>query len=72
MCLHHQGGIHAEGLRRDERIYNIFDTTNLLGRPPRVAMTDKTGVDGIVVWVNEFLGIKGTPDEVGKLDVCKM
>jgi len=67
-----RAGIHAEGLRRDERIYNIFDTTNLLGRPPRVAITDKTGVDGIVVWVNEFLGIKGTPDEVGKLDVYKI
>jgi len=67
-----RAGIHAEGLRRDERIYNIFDTTNLLGRPPRVAITDKTGVDGVVVWVNEFLGTKGTKDEVRKLDVYKI
>jgi len=52
-------GIHAEGLRRDERIYNIFDTRALLGRPPRVAITDKSGVDGIALWVNEFLGLEG-------------
>ncbi len=29
-----RAGIHAGGLRSDERIYNIFDTTALLGRPP--------------------------------------
>jgi len=52
-------GIHAEGLRRDERIYNIFDTRRLLGRPPRVAITDKSGVDGIAHWVSEFLGLEG-------------
>ncbi len=52
-------GIHAGGLRRDERIYNIFDTTKLLGRPPRVALTDKSGADGVAHWVNEFFGLKG-------------
>lgn len=51
-------GIHAGGLRQDERIYNIFDTTKLFGRPPRVAMTDKTGADGVAHWVNEFFGLK--------------
>jgi isopropylmalate/homocitrate/citramalate synthase len=51
-------GIHAGGLRRDERIYNIFDTTKLLGRPPRVALTDKSGADGVAHWVNEFFGLK--------------
>jgi len=59
-----RAGIHAGGLRRDERIYNIMDTTALLDRPPNVAITDKTGTDGITIWVNEFLGTKGTPDEV--------
>ena len=37
-----RAGIHAGGLRQDERIYNIFDTARLLNRPPRVAITDKT------------------------------
>ena len=49
--------IHAGGLRQDERIYNIFNTTKLLNRPPRVAITDKSGTDGIVVWVNKFFGL---------------
>jgi citrate (Re)-synthase len=54
-----RAGIHAGGLRRNEEIYNIFDTTGLLNRPPRVAITDKSGTDGVALWVNEFLGLKG-------------
>ena len=54
-----RAGIHAEGLAADERIYNIFDTTALLGRPPRVAVTDKSGADGVAMWVNDFLGLEG-------------
>jgi hypothetical protein len=34
-------------LRQDERIHNIFDTTKLSNRPPKVALTDKTGADGV-------------------------
>ena len=64
-------GIHAGGLRQDERIYNIFDTTKLLGRPPRVAMTDKTGADGVAHWVNEFFGLKGD-DRISKIKMHKL
>ena len=32
----------------------------------------KTGTDGIVVWVNDYLGTKGTPDEVGVTKVVKI
>jgi isopropylmalate/homocitrate/citramalate synthase len=67
-----RAGIHAGGLRRDERIYNIMDTTALLNRPPRVAITDKTGTDGIAIWVNDFLGVKGTPNEVKLTQVVKI
>lgn len=67
-----RAGIHAGGLRRDERIYNIMDTTALLKRPPRVAITDKTGTDGIALWVNEYLGTKGTPDEVKLTQVVQI
>lgn len=66
-----RAGIHAGGLRSDERIYNIFDTTALFGRPPRVAITDKTGVDGVALWVNEFLGLKGS-DRLSKIKVHKV
>lgn len=67
-----RAGIHAGGLRRDERIYNIMDTAALLNRPPRVAITDKTGTDGIAIWVNDFLGTRGTPNEVKLTQVVKI
>jgi isopropylmalate/homocitrate/citramalate synthase len=63
-----RAGIHAGGLRKFEQIYNIFDTTALLNRPPRVSITDKSGTDGIALWVNDFLGLKG--DE--RLSVMKV
>ena len=52
-----RAGIHADGLARDERIYNIFDTGKLLKRPPEVVITDKSGADGVYLWVNNFLGL---------------
>jgi len=66
-----RAGIHAGGLRQDERIYNIFDTTTLLGRPPRVALTDKSGADGVAHWVNEFFGLKGE-ERISKIKIHKL
>ncbi len=66
-----RAGIHAGGLRQDERIYNIFDTEKLLGRPPRVALTDKSGADGVALWVNEFFGLSGD-DRISKIKVHKV
>lgn len=66
-----RAGIHAGGLRQDERIYNIFDTTALLNRPPKVAITDKTGTDGVALWVNEFFGLKGA-QRISKIKVHKV
>jgi isopropylmalate/homocitrate/citramalate synthase len=66
-----RAGIHAGGLRADERIYNIFDTTKLFGRPPRVSITDKSGVDGIALWVNAFLGLEGD-QKLSKIKVHKV
>ena len=54
-----RAGIHAGGLNRDERIYTIFDTVGLLDRPAKVALTDKSGIDGVVHWVNDFFGLSG-------------
>jgi isopropylmalate/homocitrate/citramalate synthase len=58
-CTTTRAGVHAAGLRRSEEIYSIFDTEQLLGRPPKVAITDKSGTDGIAFWVNNFLGLEG-------------
>jgi isopropylmalate/homocitrate/citramalate synthase len=66
-----RAGIHAGGLRQDERIYNIFDTEKLLSKPPRVAITDKSGADGVAHWVNEFFGLTGD-DRINKIKVHKL
>jgi len=66
-----RAGIHADGLARDERIYNIFDTEELLGRPPEVVITDKSGADGVYLWVNNFLGLHGK-DRLRKTKIVKV
>ncbi|MBI4595993.1 MAG: 2-isopropylmalate synthase [Candidatus Tectomicrobia bacterium] len=52
-------GIHADGLIKNEEIYNIFDTAKILNRPLGVAINDKAGIAGIAYWVNSYLGLKG-------------
>ncbi len=47
-----KAGIHADGLSKNEEIYNIFDTKTLLKRPVVVAITDKSGLAGISHWFN--------------------
>lgn len=42
-----RAGIHADGLLKNEEIYNCFDTRKLLNRPVGVAITDKTGAAGV-------------------------
>ena len=46
-----RAGIHADGLLKNEEIYNCFDTQKLLHRPVSVAITDKTGAAGIKHWI---------------------
>lgn len=50
-----RAGIHGAGLALDERIYQIFDTTQLLQRPPGITITDKSGMQGIVYWTQCYL-----------------
>ncbi|MEK6743966.1 MAG: cache domain-containing protein [Nitrospirota bacterium] len=50
-------GIHADGMMKNEEIYNIFDTTRILKRPMGVIITDKSGIAGIAHWVNSHLGL---------------
>ena len=48
-----RAGIHADGLLKNEEIYNCFDTQKLLKRPVGVAITDKTGAAGIKHWIED-------------------
>lgn len=54
-----RAGIHADGLLKDEEIYNIFDTAKLLGRPAAVAVDSHSGLAGIAHWVNSFFRLEG-------------
>lgn len=47
-----RAGIHADGLLKDERIYNIFDTQEILHRPPAVVVDAHSGLAGIAYWMN--------------------
>ena len=60
-----KAGIHADGIMKDEKIYNIFDTSRILNRPADVAITDKSGAAGIAFWLNSRLKIQD--DEEKKL-----
>ena len=52
-------GIHADGLLKNEEIYNIFDTARILDRPLGITVNDRSGLAGIAYWVNTTLGLKG-------------
>lgn len=55
-----RAGIHADGLLKDEEIYNIFDTAAILNRPASVAVSNTSGLAGIAYWINEHFGFKGS------------
>lgn len=48
-----RAGIHADGLLKDEEIYNIFDTKKILNRPAAVLIGKTSGLAGIAYWINE-------------------
>ena len=53
-----RAGIHADGLLKDEEIYNCFNTAKLLNRPVSVAITDKTGAAGVKHWIEAAYNIE--------------
>ena len=52
-------GIHADGLIKNEEIYNIFDTNLLLKRPVPIIINDKSGRAGVAYWINQNLKLEG-------------
>ncbi len=54
-----RAGIHADGLMKDEEIYNIFNTQKLLGRPAAVNISQTSGLAGIAYWVNHYYELTG-------------
>ena len=47
-----RAGVHADGMMKDEEIYNIFDTKKILNRPAAVSISNTSGLAGIAYWLN--------------------
>ena len=54
-----RAGIHADGLLKNEEIYNIFDTEKFLNRPVLVSISNTSGLAGIAHWINTYFQLKG-------------
>jgi isopropylmalate/homocitrate/citramalate synthase len=52
-------GIHADGILKNEEIYNIFNTAKILNRPISVSVNDKSGLAGIAQWINSHFALTG-------------
>jgi len=53
-----RAGIHADGILKDEEIYNIFDTERILNRHVVVAVGSHSGLAGIAVWINKYFKLE--------------
>jgi len=53
-----RAGIHADGLLKNEEIYNIFNTDKLLNRPVMVAVSNTSGLAGVAHWINSYFQLK--------------
>lgn len=52
-----RAGIHADGLLKNEEIYNIFDTGKFLKKPPVAAVSNTSGLAGIALWINNYYSL---------------
>ena len=64
-----KAGIHADGLLKNEEIYNIFDTKKFLKRPPTVTINQNSGLAGVARWINDNYGLEGNDVVNKKSDV---
>ena len=62
-----RAGIHADGMLKDEEIYNAFNTATILNRPATVAVDSRGGTASIVHWLNSYFRLSGQ-HEIGKTD----
>ena len=62
-----RAGIHADGLMKDQEIYNIFDTEKILNRPAMVSIGKASGLAGIAYWINQHYRLP-EDQKVGKTD----
>lgn len=54
-----RAGIHADGLLKNPEMYLPFDTEALLDSPPKVMVSEHSGLAGIAFWINSHFRLKG-------------
>ena len=64
-----RAGIHADGLLKNEEIYNIFDTEKFLNRPVLCAISNTSGLAGIAHWINTYFKL---PEEMHVDKTCEL
>ena len=62
-----RAGIHADGILKNEEIYNAFDTDKILNCPAVVAVNEYSGLAGIAAWINCYYKLKDD-EKIGKRD----
>ena len=62
-----RAGIHADGMMKDDEIYNIFNTEKILNRPAGVTVSSTSGLAGIAYWFNHHFKLDDA-DRVSKND----
>lgn len=62
-----KAGIHADGLLKNEEIYNSFDTNAILGKPSLIEINSYSGHAGLAYWMNSYYDLKGA-DKISKCD----
>lgn len=62
-----RAGIHADGMMKDQEIYNIFDTDKILNRPATVSIGKASGLAGIAYWINQNYHLAES-EKIGKND----
>ncbi len=66
-----RAGIHADGLLKDQEIYNIFDTEKILNRPASVVVDSFSGLAGIAFWINRYFKLTEESERIDKRDeIC--
>ncbi len=66
-----RAGIHADGLFKNEEIYNIFDTEKLLNRPVEIAISKTSGLAGVAHWINKNFAEFSFPKDHGVVKYVK-
>ena len=67
-----RAGIHADGLLKNEEIYNIFDTEKFLNRPVLCAVSNTSGLAGIAHWIDSHYRLKGDQKVDKNSELVKM